>query len=49
VQGETILVDSRAHGQSEGEYCTYGFYERDDISKIIDFIQTKQPLPIYIK
>jgi len=40
---ETILVDSRAHGQSEGEYCTYGFYEREDISKIIDFIQTKQP------
>ena len=40
---ETILVDSRAHGQSEGQYCTYGFYEREDISKIIDFIQTKQP------
>ena len=40
---ETILVDSRAHGQSEGEFCTYGFYEREDISRIIDFIQTKRP------
>lgn len=46
---ETILVDSRAHGQSEGEYCTYGFYEREDISKIIDFIQARQPdVPIGI-
>ncbi len=40
---ETILVDSRAHGQSEGAFCTYGFYEREDISKIINFIQTRQP------
>lgn len=39
---ESILIDSRAHGQSEGEFCTYGFYEREDISKVIDFIQTKQ-------
>lgn len=40
---ESILVDSRAHGESEGEFCTYGFYERADISKIIDFIQLKRP------
>ena len=46
---ESILVDSRAHGESEGKFCTYGFYERDDISKIIDFIQTKHAnLPIGI-
>ncbi len=46
---ESILVDSRAHGESEGEFCTYGFYESQDISKIIDYIQTKQPnLPIGI-
>ncbi len=40
---ESILVDSRAHGESEGQFCTYGFYEKEDISKIIDFIQMKQP------
>ena len=46
---ESIVIDSRAHGQSEGEYCTYGFYEREDISRIIDFIHMKQPeLPVGI-
>ncbi len=46
---ESILVDSRAHGESEGYFCTYGFYESQDVSKIIDYIQTKQPdLPIGI-
>ena len=46
---ESILVDSRAHGESEGQYCTYGFYEREDISKIVDFIRTKAPnLPVGI-
>lgn len=46
---ESILVDSRAHGESGGQYCTYGFYESQDISKVIDFIKIKQPdLPIGI-
>ncbi|MFK7979119.1 MAG: alpha/beta hydrolase [Saprospiraceae bacterium] len=46
---ESILVDSRAHGESEGKFCTYGFYEQADISKIIDFIQLKQPdIPVGI-
>jgi len=46
---ESIVIDSRAHGQSEGQFCTYGFYEKEDISKIINFIQTKEPdIPIGI-
>ncbi|GAB5400323.1 MAG: alpha/beta hydrolase [Aureisphaera sp.] len=45
----SIVFDLRAHGKSEGEYCTYGFYEKHDISKIIDFIEEKHPeLPIGI-
>lgn len=44
---ESILVDSRAHGESDGYFCTYGFYESQDISKIVDYIQERQPdLPI---
>jgi pimeloyl-ACP methyl ester carboxylesterase len=28
--------DSRAHGQSDGEICTYGFVEKADVGRIID-------------
>jgi len=34
-------MDSRAHGESGGNYCTYGFKEKKDISKVVDFIKTK--------
>jgi len=35
---ETILLDSRAHGESEGEYCTYGYYEKYDVAAVTDFV-----------
>ncbi|MEM8525109.1 MAG: alpha/beta fold hydrolase [Bacteroidota bacterium] len=31
----SIAIDLRAHGRSEGEYCTYGYYEKQDISQIV--------------
>ena len=31
----SIAIDLRAHGRSEGEYCTYGYYEKEDISQIV--------------
>jgi pimeloyl-ACP methyl ester carboxylesterase len=31
-----IAYDSRAHGQSEGDACTYGFYEKLDLRRVID-------------
>ncbi len=34
----TVSVDLRGHGKSGGEYCTYGYKEKKDISKLIDFI-----------
>ena len=40
---ESIIFDGRAHGRSGGEFCTYGFKERNDISKIVDKIKTKNP------
>jgi len=31
-----IAYDSRAHGGSGGDACTYGFYEKDDLRRVID-------------
>jgi pimeloyl-ACP methyl ester carboxylesterase len=28
--------DSRAHGRSEGQHCTYGFWERHDLVHVLD-------------
>ncbi len=28
IHFNSVLIDSRAHGQSEGEYCTFGFKEK---------------------
>jgi len=46
---ESIVFDGRAHGQSGGAFCTYGFNEKRDISQIIDKIKEQSPdLPIGI-
>jgi pimeloyl-ACP methyl ester carboxylesterase len=38
-QGFDVLAyDSRAHGDSEGEACTYGFYEKQDLSRALDAV-----------
>jgi len=39
----SIIFDGRAHGESGGKYCTYGFYEKQDISKIVDYLKKKNP------
>jgi pimeloyl-ACP methyl ester carboxylesterase len=31
-----VAYDSRAHGQSDGDVCTYGFYEKTDLRGVID-------------
>lgn len=33
------LIDMRSHGNSGGKYFTYGFHERKDVSRLIDFLQ----------
>lgn len=45
-----ILMDNRAHGQSGGEYCTYGYHEKQDVSELITEIQQRDsttPIGIY--
>jgi hypothetical protein len=36
---DVLAYDSRAHGQSTGDACTYGYYEKRDLAKAIDFLQ----------
>ena len=33
---DVVAYDSRAHGASAGDVCTYGFYEKRDLSRVID-------------
>ena len=39
----SIVFDSRAHGQSGGQFCTYGAKEKKDVSVIIDLIEARYP------
>jgi hypothetical protein len=41
-----FLYDSREHGKSEGYYCTYGFYEKHDVSSVISYLQSRTDVPI---
>ncbi|MEO0403811.1 MAG: alpha/beta fold hydrolase, partial [Bacteroidota bacterium] len=38
-----ITFDLRAHGQSEGEFCTYGAMETKDVRSIVSLAQTEFP------
>lgn len=38
-----FVFDGRAHGKSEGDYCTYGFYEKEDISSIVSLLLKLNP------
>ena len=33
---DVLAYDSRAHGESGGDACTYGFYEKHDLSRVLD-------------
>jgi len=35
---DVIAYDSRAHGESEGEVCTYGFFEKDDLRHVLETV-----------
>ena len=35
---DVIAYDSRAHGDSQGDACTYGFFEKQDLHRVIDAI-----------
>ena len=33
---DVVAYDSRAHGESEGDACTYGFLEKQDLHRVLD-------------
>jgi pimeloyl-ACP methyl ester carboxylesterase len=35
---DVIAYDSRANGESGGDACTYGYYEKRDLSRVIDTV-----------
>ena len=39
----TLLLDQRAHGESGGEYCTFGFREKHDVSSAVDTLLARHP------
>jgi len=41
-----MMYDSRAHGKSEGRYCTYGYYEKFDVSDAIDVLAEREKFPL---
>lgn len=42
---DVVAYDSRAHGESDGGACTYGFFEKHDLRRVID---TLAPGPVVL-
>lgn len=40
----SVIIDSRAHGFSQGKYCTFGYYEKHDIVALIDTLYSIEGL-----
>lgn len=38
----TVPMDSRAHGESGGDYITFGHFEKHDVSSIVDFLEKEK-------
>jgi len=36
-----LIYDQRYHGLSEGDFCTFGYYEGYDVSAAIDYLKTR--------
>ena len=35
---DVVAYDSRAHGESAGDICTYGFFEKQDLHRVLDTV-----------
>jgi pimeloyl-ACP methyl ester carboxylesterase len=39
-----FLYDARRHGESDGLYCTYGYYEKNDVVSVLDYLRSRPDL-----
>lgn len=45
----SVVYDARGHGESDGNYISYGFYEKEDVTVIVNEIKKRYPdIPIGI-
>lgn len=42
---DVVACDSRAHGESGGQACTYGYFEKEDLRRVLD---TVRPGPVVL-
>ncbi|HNW48255.1 MAG TPA: alpha/beta hydrolase [Bacteroidales bacterium] len=40
----SLIPDLRSHGESEGKYITYGYFEKQDVSDLIDSVIIREKL-----
>src|SRR5512138_3762254 len=39
---DVFTFDGRGQGRSEGRFCTYGYYEREDVSRALDALHAER-------
>jgi len=39
---DVLAYDSRAHGASEGDACTYGYFEKEDLTRALDAVEARR-------
>jgi len=44
---DVVMFDARHHGQSTGEYATYGYYEKEDSLKVLAWFAQRADLEVY--
>ena len=38
---DVVAYDSRGHGESDGDICTYGYFEKQDLHRVLDVINPR--------
>lgn len=43
-----LLVDERSHGESEGDFLSYGYFERDDLDLWIEYLEERKGEKLFL-